>query len=174
MMCREVPVQRFNRSLLLAAFCCVAPSVSALAGTLPAPTITSIVIDSPRVEVSWNLVEGATRYEVQARQGEDGRWQSWAFVGAKHNSATITGFAPSTQYYVRVRASNLSESSEFSPPAPLSVGQILRPPSVPTNLRLIELAYKNVVIGWDAPEFAAGYAITIREASSDSRRAVGP
>ncbi len=136
---------------------------------LSTPSVTSLtVVDSSQLQVSWTPVPGATRYEVQVRLREDGPWQSAAFVGAKYSTTTISGFSRSTEYYARVRASTLSESSDFSEPKLFSIGEILRPPETPLNLRMVDRSYKDIVIGWDPAERAAGYAVGIREPSQTS------
>jgi len=134
--------------------------------TLLAPVVTFARSNSGQVEIGWTSVEGATRYEVQVRAGEFGAWQSVAFVGATHSSAKVTGLLLYGESFARVRASTLSESSEFSAPFSFPLNSALRPPPVPANLRAINISWKEITIGWDAAERAGGYAVGFRDASS--------
>ena len=74
-----------------------------------------------RADLDWNDVTGATRYQIQMREGQKGRWSNLsAFAGTgltssiNGSSATIRGITNNNNAFFRVRASKGTVKSSWS------------------------------------------------------------
>ena len=99
--------------------------------TPSAPTLSSST--STSLSVGWsapsNTGPAITDYDVQYRQGTTGSFTNRSHTGTSR-STTITGLTASTQYQVRVRASNAEGTSGWSQTASFTTGSVLPPLAV--------------------------------------------
>ena len=96
-----------------------------------APRVPSLVMRSNQISVIWQLVSGATGYEVWYHTANDPN-AATLFSGDNNTSDTtcvITGLTNGTIYYIWVKAKNNNGTSGFSPVASGQPSEILAPPS---------------------------------------------
>ena len=117
-----------------------------------APTVT--VINSTAIDISWNMVSGATYYEI---------WQDGTKIGSDITSlaATDIELTPNTLYEYSIKACNASGCSALS-----VVASVRTPatdpaiPSTPRDLTVTALTSTSLNISWDAVMGASIYKVT--------------
>ena len=93
------------------------PAPTATPASLAAPNAPTVVRSFPerggslRVELDWNDVTGASRYQLQVREGF-GNWRSHRF---SRSEATLRNLSGQAALYFRVRASGGGRTSGWSP-----------------------------------------------------------
>ena len=93
------------------------PAPTATPASLAAPNAPTVVRSFPerggslRVELDWNDVTGASRYQLQVREGF-GNWRSHRF---SRSEATLRNPSGQAALYFRVRASGGGRTSGWSP-----------------------------------------------------------
>ena len=95
------------------------------------------------IEVSWNAVSGADRYDTQVMES-GGSWGAAVDAGAG-TSYSYTGLTMNTQYSVRVRAVDGSRTSGWT--APVSATTDVQPPGNPAATAESASAIR---VTWDA------------------------
>ena len=104
-------------------------SITVSVGNVTAPSAPSAPVLSSSTSTSLSVVWSApsntgpviTGYDVQYRQGTTGSFSNQSHTGTSR-STTITGLTASTQYQVRVRASNAEGTSGWSQTVSFSTG----------------------------------------------------
>jgi hypothetical protein len=98
------------------------PYAQAFVITLPDAPVPQTEATQTEIDVTWNLLTGATQYRIEVAEDQD-------FVNVvpgyddkvvNGNSITVVGLAPGTSYYIRMRAENTTGLSDYS----LVTGQI--------------------------------------------------
>ena len=130
----------------------VIPTDSAIPSIPLAPTVT--VINSTAIYISWDMVSGATYYEI---------WQDGVIIGSDITSlaATDIELTPNTLYEYSIKACNASGCSALSVVAsartPATDPAI---PSTPRDLTVTALTLTSLNISWDAVMGASIYKVT--------------
>jgi hypothetical protein len=127
-----------------------AVTVSTLLGT---PSNLQGTATSNQITITWDPVQGATIYEVEA----DG-----TIVEVVGDTVYVhENLLPNTLHNYRVRAKNESVVSDWSGSSDWStLLPIMTPPSVPTNLRAIPTT-NQMKLNWDSIENASAYDLEI-------------
>src|SRR5205823_9151139 len=105
------------------------PERSATTFVQPPTGVVANAISATQIHLSWNPVEGATRYTVYRGTASGGPYSSVAAVGT--TSYTNGGLSPSSTYYYVVRATASAGISANSNQAFATTPAL---PSAPTNL----------------------------------------
>lgn len=139
--------------------------------TLSPPKLTAKVVGKS-VDLSWNAVEGAVRYDLRVRRkGISG----WKRLGGKSLTATFfthKDIAAGTTYRYKIRAVNAAEEfskwSEFvkvSIDGPPTQTPTATPTTAPITLATPTLTAKvegnSVLLGWNQVEGATGYDLFV-------------
>ncbi len=100
------------------------------------------------IRLYWNIVAGATGYEVEVN-GE-------TIVSVSDNIFLHSGLSPFTKYFFRVRSINDSGVSNWS--ELFNTSTLL---SVPSNLKVVVAPVDEMIITWDSVSNATGYDLEI-------------
>jgi len=127
-----------------------------------APVVTA---GNRELTISWQVVEGATAYELWAGTTINPTIASKKGDDVSALSAVITGLANGTTYYVWVKAKNSKGTSDFSPmasgtPSVFSVAP--QAPSAPT----VSIGNEELTVSWTAVESATAYEIWMGTSSN--------
>ena len=124
-------------------------------GPLLAPT--GLTIESPTLstlDILWNLSDGANNYRL---------YRYFSFIDSylqiysgTDTSYTDTDLSSGVTYFYKVKAENISDSSDYSDTVS---GKTLGPPSAPTGLTVGNSTFDSLSIGWDSSSFADGYKL---------------
>jgi fibronectin type 3 domain-containing protein len=138
-------------------------------GSAPsAPTgVTATRLSANSVLVTWNVVSGATGYEVYWAYTASG---TYAFDGAvTSTSFTSTDWGADESGYFKVRAVNSVGSSGYSSIVsfgPYSSGGSA--PNAPTGVSAMAESSSSITVSWDSVSGATGYYIYRTTSSYDS------
>ena len=127
------------------------------AGALAAPTgLRADILKPNRVSLVWDAVMGAASYDYQYRKKGATQWSP--LFTAPMAQATIMGLEPSTDYEVRIRASNQAGHGDYTDAFGFRTTAATRPaaPSTPTTLVASD---ETIQVSWAAPD-DGGSAIT--------------
>ena len=121
----------------------------------PPTGLTAREVSASAIQVSWNAVSGADRYEIQKQQ-EGGSWGVAVDVGSA-TSYRATGLRSNTSYLFQVRTIDGSETSGWtSPPASATTEPEVEPP---TGLRANGISSSAIRVRWNAVQGADRYDI---------------
>lgn len=73
-------------------------------GTKKPTKINSEALSSTRIELTWDEVQGATRYQVYRATSKNGYYRQIASVSASYSSYTSMGLDANKTYYYKIRA----------------------------------------------------------------------
>ncbi len=119
---------------------------------LAAPTNVKAVQKDNTIVVTWNSVEGATRYEVVHAIGAHQTYLSAGyFTGLQYTDDAIT--SESNFYKVRAIGATLNDYSDFSEPAyclfkDKGSSETPTKPSIPTGLRAVQKG-ETIEVSWN-------------------------
>jgi len=123
-----------------------------------------------KVHINWNLVSGASGYDVYRNTVNDSSTSSWLFYSASPTYADDEWAQESTIYYYWVKAYASGVYSGFSSPDTGYAGT-LPSPAAPTGVSATDGTYSNKVrISWNAVSGSDIYDI-FRYASNDPNNA---
>ncbi len=128
----------------------VTTTISTVTGIVSSPLSTS------SVKLKWNIVAGATGYEVQISDDPMTGFSTYAKVGS--NTCTVTGLPNATYKYFRIRA-YVTKSSDTSNGAWSSTATGFAGPTAPNGLRPATVTSNSVKLVWNAVEGASGYSV---------------
>ncbi len=135
-------------------------------GGLSAPqglTASNITFNS--ATVSWQNVNGATAYDVEIRP-LNGNWTSTQVSNSTYN---VTGLAESTDYEVRVRAKNATETSDYSSTLSFKTKSQTTPDlDPPTGLTSSNISTTGFTVSWNSVQNATSYKAEIKLASGSN------
>ena len=128
--------------------------------TLPAPQNFRLDTNSARVNLSWNAVTGASKYQVWKGdgRGEDVQWQDYALGTTTNTSYTDNDVTQGNTYSYAVRAQTDSGNGAWSSSPHTTI-----PHSAPTGKPVVTLTHHGnaaVRISWTAVDNAEHYLIT--------------
>ncbi|MBI4712424.1 MAG: fibronectin type III domain-containing protein [Planctomycetes bacterium] len=114
--------------------------------TLNPPTaITTTVISSSQIDLEWddnsNLETG---FKIERKAGAGGSYAQVLLIGANITTTSNTGVTDGTAYYYRVRASNASGNSSYSPESTV----ITTPLNAPASLTATVVSPTQINLGW--------------------------
>ena len=96
-------------------------SPEASATTLNSPaapaTLTAVAASSTQINLSWADVANETGYKIERKTGSSGTYAQIATTGAGVLTYSNTGLTTGTTYFYRVRATNATGDSPYSPEA---------------------------------------------------------
>ncbi|GEM_PF-1006785 len=116
----------------------------------PTPTIMGTTAKQTTMQVIWDAVARAERYEIEV----DGNVLD-AGTGVSY---TVTGLTPVTDYTLRIRAKNAGGTSAWS--APLTVETLPYPPETPAELAA-DIENRLVTLHWNEAERADTYELEV-------------
>lgn len=137
--------------------------------TLSAPTeLYATPASSGSIGLSWNSVNGATRYYVYKSESPS---SSMASDGGstKLTSITVTGLKPNTEYYFWVTASDDTATSSYSSPVR---ERTTATPSAPIGVNATTISASSVRVSWNSVSGATGYAVYKSENESSSTASI--
>jgi hypothetical protein len=131
----------------------------------PTPTgLTITVLSSTSLMVAWDVVQGATGYQVFRSTSPAGPFTNQVYSDAV-NSFTDTLLSIGASYHYKVQATNANGSSPLSAyrsgTTPLG-----DPPAAPTGLNTGSITYSSVALSWNASATATGYTV-LRDTAPD-------
>ena len=148
--------------VVLAAFAAIAPATSSVAYAqapdLP-PTLSAAKSGANSIDLTWNVVPGADRYEIKSWTEADG----YRDLGATTNAYTDSGLTAGRAYYYWVRAVSAGAKSGWSNRADAAPGNTTVKPVL-----TVTPGYLQNVLTWDEVSGAARYEVWARISSSDS------
>ena len=138
--------------------------------TIPALTAGAV---AGAVELSWNAVPGAARYELSTWWASDPGWQSLGGNSLTGTSYTHTDVTAGTTYYYSIRAVNAAgDTSDWLQEYPSATV-----PAVATPLTTPELTARAVAgaveLSWNAVPGAARYQLSTWWASDPGWQSLG-
>jgi len=116
----------------------------------PTPAITGTTPVQTTMQVKWDAVARAERYEIEV----DGNVLD-AGTGVSY---TVTGLTPVTDYTLRIRAKNAGGASAWS--TPLTVETLPYPPETPAELAA-DIENRQVTLHWNEAERADTYELEV-------------
>ncbi|MCM1566512.1 MAG: cell wall-binding repeat-containing protein [Dehalobacter sp.] len=119
------------------------------------PNLTAKSQSISQIALSWPTVNGATSYAVYRASSYYGSYYQIAKVSS--TSYINSGLSPNTTYYYKIKATNGTGSSAFSPVA--STTTALSIPSAPANLTATPKSTSQITLSWSAVSGAASYSI---------------
>lgn len=133
-----------NRSGTETAFC---TQVNGTTLALPPDNIT-VTPAKTSIEVSWDSVQGATGYDVEADGEVTYNGMSTVYVDG--------GLSPNTQHTYRVRVRNKGGTGNWS--SLIAASTLPDPPAVPGNIQSVP-SQSEITLSWDAIAHADGYDV---------------
>lgn len=123
------------------------------------PTITSVTAGNRHVELSWDMVTGATGYRIYSSTTEGDYSNLEQSVTEAVYSYDVTGLANGTTYYFAITATNDGGESEYS-------DQVSATPQVPAPgapvLNQPVAGDRHVQLNWNPVEGSTGYIVFSR------------
>ncbi|MBQ5782038.1 MAG: hypothetical protein IIV99_01455, partial [Oscillospiraceae bacterium] len=121
---------------------------------LARPTVTVSNVESTgKIKISWNAVEGASKYVLyRSETGED---NSWTAVNVSGTSITHSSAKAGTTYYYKVKAVHTNSAANSALSAVKSRMCDLARPTVAVKLN----SNGKPVISWNAVEGASKYVL---------------
>ena len=108
--------------------------------------------------LSWSESEYAVEYVLQYRKDTDSTWSDGPTIS--DTSVSISGLTPGTNYFIRIKAKNVTGESDWemleaetSVPAPLG----------PANFKSVAQTVDSVTLSWTAAEHAAEYILQYKK-----------
>ncbi len=141
-------------------------SVNVLAATVPATPTTKAVSGLQGINVSWNEIADATKYNIYRRQAGS---NEWILVGVTATTSFVDKSAKNAIYYCySVRAYNADGNySAYSSGKTSLVRYILAP------YTLTEFAISGIQVKWGAIGGATKYSVFRRDAGSNVWNCIG-
>ena len=128
-------------------------------GVPSAPTgIWAQATSSDRIDIFWNPVSGAERYNVYRSYSSDGDYTYTGYIDAAYTGTWDDTLSPETVYYFKVSAENSNGESAKSTYAYDTTAQSGSLPS-PGNIRVSEKTSQRVTLLWDAVPGATFYRL---------------
>lgn len=145
-------------SLIIGIFTVSSFSTSAVA-MLPSPSSFTVLSENSTALVSWNEIDGASKYELFYQQAGTG-WNSILVEGTKH---TFTDVSPYHTYYFQIRAIDEGNNpGYFSAVNKRAATGIL---SSPRNFK-VKSTSDNVELNWDSVDEANNYELFYQKAGT--------
>jgi VCBS repeat-containing protein len=123
-------------------------------GNITAPTTSSLTLN-------WDLVTGATGYEISWSTSRDGPYTIVYTADQFYTSWVHIGLESDREYFYKIQAYNSSVKSNFSriisAKTTPAVGEAI--PDAPVKLRVPLVTQDSITIAWDAVSEAAGYRV---------------
>jgi len=116
----------------------------------PTPTIMGTTAKQTTMQVIWDAVARAERYEIEVEGN--------VLDAGTGVSYTVTGLTPVTDYTLRIRAKNAGGASAWS--APLTADTLPYPPETPTELAA-DIENRKVTLHWNEAERADTYELEV-------------
>ena len=122
-----------------------------------APSTPVLSAGNNEISVSWEAVNGAVSYDVQYRRDNEAfQFHGGAVTGT---SVTITGLNSNTQYYVRVRARNISGAGDWSNEAGVTTTTAIPGTS---DTPAVTAGSGEISVSWNAVANASSYEVWYR------------
>ncbi len=137
---------------------------------LDSPSLSWPAIDVSAIKLNWTAVTGATGYEIQVSQNSS--FDSYRFYTSSSNSYSVPitdtdFFIPGVTYYVRVRAVEGTQRTEWSSPKSFTRPTAFALPPPTLNNPNIDSFYANHAnLNWTAVTGADSYEIQVSRYSS--------
>ncbi len=146
------------------------PEVSTITICSPPTANAAGAISATGFTASWSTATGAADYKVDVATDA-----SFAFAVGSYNNLTVvgtslnvTGLAPGTNYYYRVRANNASGSSASSSPI-----NMITLPAAPLANDALSIATTTFTANWNPVPTATGYLIDVSTVNTFSPNLAG-
>ena len=136
------------------------PSAFAVIPSAP-QTAPIVVAGSGQLTVSWQVLEGASVYEVWAGTSNDSNAAVKRGSDVSELYTVITELLNDTTYYIWIKAKNSIGTSGFGPNAKGTPLASAGPPSEPLTAPVITAGNERLNISWEAVEGAIVYEVWI-------------
>lgn len=127
----------------------VGPVTGTTQGDPPSPpnSLAASGTTSTAIGVSWvNTATNADAIEVEFRLVGAGSWTTTPVLAPTATSTTLTGLAPSSNYEIRVRATNASGASVWA--GPVTASTLAGAPTAPTGLGVTPASSTSLDVAW--------------------------
>jgi fibronectin type 3 domain-containing protein len=135
--------------------------------TLATPSNPKAQSSSSGIKVSWDVVLGATTYEIFKKSGS-----SFTLLASiSEPNYTDTNVTAGTTYTYKVRTClefGGNKTCSALTPEISAVANTTTPPAVPSGLKAVSGSYNSIILTWKASAGATGYKIYRNTASTGS------
>jgi hypothetical protein len=125
-----------------------------------APTLSITNVLAKEIDLSWNVVSGATSYLLQSSPtGLAGSWSAGVVVqptGVTNQTYQDKTVSPSTQYFYQVSVTTSAGTSAPSSPVNTTT---LALPAAPTGLAFTNVLYNQIDLSWNAVTPSISYTV---------------
>ena len=136
-----------------------------------APTgVTAAVESSSEIRVTWNLVVGASSYDVYYTIGSSSATPNFA-ANVTSPPYTHRGLQTNTTYYYFVKAKNSAGESPSSSAASARIGNDI--PQAPTGVTASTVSSDSIQVTWNSVPGATGYNVYYEIGSSSTKNLAG-
>ena len=125
--------------------------------------LNTLSITTSSATASWNVVSGATSYDVDYKASSSGNWINIA-SGTTATSWNLAAMSPSTYYDWRVRANCASGSSSYTQSQFSTQG--LTSCAAPSGLSTLSITTSTATASWNAVSGANSYDVDYKASSS--------
>lgn len=144
-------------------FSAVGDATTLAAAVTPAPTtapsyLTSSGVTYNAATLSWDVVSGATKYELVRDTSSGGSFATIVYEGSS-NTTDDTGLSANTTYYYKVRAGNSAGWGPYTSFVSLQTELAPVAPSTPANLTVDNQSESFIALSWDAVSGADSYQL---------------
>ncbi len=127
---------------------------SVVAGTPQVPADPTVLqfsnLTQTSVDLSWtDIATNEANYLVERSPNGTSGWTTEATLGVDAASFSDSGLTPSTPYFYRISATNITGSSGYASNDTITLDPAGSPPDIPTNLSTTTVSDTQIDIDWD-------------------------
>ncbi|MGI6295663.1 MAG: fibronectin type III domain-containing protein [Armatimonadota bacterium] len=122
-----------------------------------APRLSATAVSDQQIDLSWNVVNGATSYVLERRNPANGDYEIIGTVDGSIASYSDIKLSSSTTYYYRATAANSMGSSGYSNVASATTRAKL--PDVPVGLKATVVSTNQIDLSWQDVDGETGYRV---------------
>ncbi len=122
-----------------------------------APRLSATAVSDQQINLSWNVVSGATSYVLERRNAANGEYEVIGTVDGNVASFSDAKLSSSTTYYYRAAAINSAGASGYSNVASATTRAKL--PDVPKGLKATIVSASQIDLNWQDVDGETGYRV---------------
>ncbi len=129
------------------------------AGTVPAApaSLNAAAISSSQITLNWADVSSETGFKIERKTGAGGTYTQIGTTGTNVTTYSDTNLAAATTFFYRVRATNATGDSPYSPEASANTSGIA--PTAPTSLTATPTSSSQINLAWADVVSETGFKI---------------